>query len=153
MAKGAATVKANCRSQRVAGSQLPVSPARSSLGLPSRARPRYQHPMFVTWVHRTAEGYYVPLAWQPVNMRHLKTLLYAIRQQERPDVPDDEVPLEPTGRGRSRTPRDASAEMLTRQLKCCLRPWNSRISTKWAQPPSTSCIRPLIRSTRLYGSP
>ena len=112
MAKGAATVKANCPSQRGAGSQLPVSPAHSSLGLQSRASPRYQHPMFVTWVHRTAEGYDVPLACQPDNTRYLKALHYAIRQQERPDVPDNEFPLEPTGRGRSCTPRDASAEML-----------------------------------------
>ena len=86
MAKGAAAVKANCRSQRVAGSQAPVSPAHSSLGLPSRTSPRYQHRMFVAWVHRTAEGYGVPLACQPVNTRHLKALHYAIRQQERPDV-------------------------------------------------------------------
>ena len=47
-----------------------------------------------------------------INTRHLKALHYAIRQQERPDVPGDEVPLEPTGCGRSRTPRDASAEVL-----------------------------------------
>jgi len=33
-------------------------------------------------------------------------------QQELPDVPDDKVPLEPMGRGRSCTRRDASAEML-----------------------------------------
>jgi len=112
MAKGAATVKANCRSQRGAGRQLPISPAHSSLCLPSRASPRYQHPMFVTWVHRTAEGYDVPLACQPDNTRYLKALHYAIRQRERPDVPDNEFPLEPTGRGRSCTPRDASAEML-----------------------------------------
>mmetsp|Transcript_73660 Transcript_73660/g.119562 ORF Transcript_73660/g.119562 Transcript_73660/m.119562 type:complete len:110 (-) Transcript_73660:812-1141(-) len=32
--------------------------------------------------------------------------------QESPDVPNDKVPLEPTGRGMSRTRRDASAEML-----------------------------------------
>ena len=112
MAKGAATVKASCRSQRVAGSQLPVSPAHSYLGLPSRASPRYQHPMFITWVHRIAEGYDVPLACQLVNTLHLKAIHYAISQHERPNVPDDKVPLEPTGRGRSRTPRDASAEIL-----------------------------------------
>jgi len=68
--------------------------------------------MFVTWVHRTAEGYDVPLACQLVNTLHLKALHFAISQHERPNVPDDKVPLEPTGRGRSRTPRDASAEIL-----------------------------------------
>jgi len=69
--------------------------------------------MFVTWVHRTPEGYDVPLACHQVNTRQLKTLHYVIRQQERPNVPDDEVPVEPTGRGRSRTPRNASPEILS----------------------------------------
>jgi len=38
---------------------------------------------------------------------------YALCQQEMPDVPDDKVPLEPSDRGRSRTPRDVPADMLT----------------------------------------
>jgi len=47
-----------------------------------------------------------------IGSRHLKAQHYAVRQQEWPDAPDVRVPLEPTGRGRSRTRRDASADIL-----------------------------------------
>jgi len=47
-----------------------------------------------------------------IRSRHLKAVHYAVHQQEWPDAPDVRVSLEPTGRDRSRSRRDAPADIL-----------------------------------------
>jgi len=46
------------------------------------------------------------------GMRKMLRGYHALCQQEMPDRPIDKVPLEPSDRGRSRTPRDVPADML-----------------------------------------
>jgi len=46
------------------------------------------------------------------GMRKMLRRYHALCQQEMPDVPDDKVPLEPSVRGRSCTPRDVPADIL-----------------------------------------